>query len=115
MADISYFFASLKTTCLRSFALYFLYSILRSTPFLFLRVQYTSPVDLFLSWISDFCDIKVCDMSEHYSLNMEKPQVLVAVVCNLVQKTYSNEKYQYTEYIECVRLISGNFHTKVLR
>ena len=34
-----YFLASLKVTCLRSLAEYFLYSTLRSTSFLFLRVQ----------------------------------------------------------------------------
>ena len=54
-----YFFASLKVMCLRSFLLYFLSSILRSTFFLFLRLQYTSPVSLFLSWMSRSCDIYI--------------------------------------------------------
>lgn len=51
----AYFLASLNTTCLRSLALYFLSSILRSTSFLFLRVQYVSPVDLFFIWMSLSC------------------------------------------------------------
>ena len=57
----AYFFASLKTTCFLNFLLYFLSSILRSTSFLFLRVQYTSPVALFFNCMSCDCFAMVFD------------------------------------------------------
>jgi hypothetical protein len=52
-----YFLLSLKETRLRSFFEYFFNSIFRSTFFLFLEVQYTSPVCLFFSWINLSWDI----------------------------------------------------------
>ncbi len=55
----SYFFASLNATRLRSFLLNFFNSIFRSTFFLFLVVQYTSPVCLFRIGISLSCDIRI--------------------------------------------------------
>lgn len=51
-----YFLVSLKATRFRSFLLYFLSSIFRSTFFLFLEVQYTSPLSLFLNGINLSCD-----------------------------------------------------------
>jgi hypothetical protein len=56
-AFLAYFLASLKTTCLRSFLLYFLSSILRVTSLRFLRVQYTSPVAACFKIMRLSCDI----------------------------------------------------------